>query len=142
MNGFLRQILALTLSFTTIFAAPVSYAQNQPATGKPVYGDVVPGIQSPGGTRVLHEGSVDSLGRPRVISFEGMDANNEPRVRYGAVEKNGAVTWDGAFNSRKAGQQYPKYPEAKARPVQPGRSLVPVGPVETHNTGGALFTDT
>lgn len=130
MKSLARQILTLTLSFSFVFTAPVSYAQNQPAFG-PSYGDVLHGILSPEGSRILYSGEVDELGRQRVWSYGGQDANNKGIIRQGVVETNGAVTWDGAYNSRKAGQQYPNYPEAKGRPIQPGRALVPAGEVQT-----------
>ncbi len=126
INVIFRILLSLSLIYN-----PITVAQERQVHG---IGDVVPQARSPEGYAVRYVTNekgieTDSAGRPRVIAPKTINQGTISS-RYGVLEKNGSITWDGAFHSRSNGQtNYPNYPEVKSRPSEPGRALVPVGPV-------------
>lgn len=129
--------LSLVLSQTSV-AATLATPDPEPGSGRGLFlnnlvtgkvGEVLPGHTSPEGQSVLFQGERDYLGRERVFSYAG-EKDGNPQFRRGTLETNGSLTWDGSQNSRAVGQnRYPNYPEVQGRPIEPGRALVPVGPV-------------
>lgn len=125
VNQSIRIILAASLIHT-----PVAFANPGSHFTFGSKGQTVKGIRSPEGQDIFFEGRADRLGRPRVFAVKSQGQGGTKEFRKGVMELNGSITWDGAYNSRSAGQtQYPNYPKQKAAAAEPGRALVPVGPV-------------